>query len=62
MSTPIVVREITDPYEGSLVVTPSDETQTLATTGKTMLRDVTVNPIPSNYGLITWDGSVLTVS
>ena len=29
---------------------------------KTMASDVTVNPIPSNYGLITWDGSVLTVS
>ncbi len=62
MDAPIVVREITDPYEGPTTVTPSGETQTLATTGKTMLGDVTVNPIPSNYGLITWNGSVLTVS
>lgn len=26
------------------------------------LSQVTVNPIPSNYGLITWNGSILTVS
>jgi len=24
--------------------------------------DITIAPIPSNYGLITWDGSVLMVS
>lgn len=62
MQTPIVVREITDPYDGPTTVTPSDSTQTLDTRGKTMLSDITVNPIPSNYGLITWNGSVLTVS
>lgn len=26
------------------------------------LRHVIINPIPSNYGLITWNGSTLTVS
>ena len=62
MSAPIVIREVGDPYEGPTTVTPNGETQTLSTRGKTMASDVTVNPIPSNYGLITWDGSVLTVS
>ena len=49
-------------YEGEYTVTPSTETQTLATNGKVLLDDITVNPIPNNYGLITWNGSVLTVS
>ena len=49
-------------YEGEYEVTPTQETQTLSTAGLVMDADVTINPIPSNYGLITWDGSVLTVS
>lgn len=53
---------IPDPYTGEYEVTPSEETQTLLTVGKNMTRNVTVHPIPSNYGMITWNGSVLTVS
>lgn len=49
-------------YTGPVEVTPSPETQTLATTGFIMPSDVVINPIPSNYGLITWNGSTLTVS
>lgn len=49
-------------YDGPYEVTPSQSTQTLPTANKTLLNNVTVNPIPSNYGLITWNGSVLTVS
>lgn len=52
----------TEAYIGEYEVTPSFETQTLDTTGKRMTRPVVVNPIPSNYGLITWNGSFLTVS
>ena len=29
---------------------------------KKFFKNIRINPIPSNYGLITWDGSVLTVS
>lgn len=50
------------PYEGAYTVTPSAETQTLSTAGMKMTGNVTVNPIPSNYGLIGWNGSILTVS
>ena len=50
------------PYTGEYRVTPTRETQTLATGGKTMARNIVVEPIPQNYGLITWDGSSLTVS
>ena len=49
-------------YEGPYEVTPSGETQVLATEGLLMEQGVTVNPIPSNYGLITWNGAYLTVS
>lgn len=51
-----------DPYTGEVEVTPSAETQMLPTTGKRLLQNITIKPIPSNYGLITWNGSVLTVS
>ena len=49
-------------YEGEYEVTPSAETQTLPTEARVLGRDITIAPIPSNYGLITWNGSVLTVS
>ncbi len=52
---------VTPPYEGSYEVTPTQSTQTLATSGYRMTGDVIINPIPSNYGLIEWDGSILTV-
>lgn len=50
------------PYSGQTEVTPSSETQILETEGFTMLDNITINPIPNNYGLITWNGSTLTVS
>jgi hypothetical protein len=49
-------------YDGPYEVTPSAEAQTLDTSGLVMTDSVTVNPIPSNYGLITWNGATLTVS
>ena len=49
-------------YEGSYTVTPSDEEQVLETYDKIMTDKVTIAAIPSNYGLITWDGAKLTVS
>lgn len=63
LGTP-VVKEYVDvqTYTGEYEVTPSADTQTLDTTGLRMMRPVVVNPIPQNYGLITWNGSFLTVS
>lgn len=51
-----------DPYEGAYEVTPSSETQVLETNNLRMTGNVTINPIPNNYGLITWNGSIITVS
>lgn len=49
-------------YTGTYEVTPSAETQTLNTDTFYMRGNITINPVPSNYGLITWDGSTLIVS
>ena len=51
-----------DPYTGETTITPTEETQTLNTAGKTVAVDIIIEPIPENYGLITWNGSTLTVS
>lgn len=50
------------PYSRQYIVTPSSEEQTLETEGLMMTHNVIINPIPSNYGLITWNGSYITVS
>lgn len=51
-----------DDYAGPYEVVPSMETQTLRTNRLLMTGNVTIAPIPSNYGLIEWNGSVLRVS
>lgn len=49
-------------YDGMTEITPSSETQVLETRNMALYENITINPIPSNYGLITWNGSTLTVS
>ena len=49
-------------YGGPYEITPSAEPQTLETNEKYLNNNITINPIPNNYGLITWNGSVITVS
>lgn len=51
-----------DPYTGTYTVTPSAEEQVLQTENLRMTGNITINPVPQNYGLITWNGSYLTVS
>ena len=50
------------PYTGEYIYTPTRETQTVPIGGMKALQNITINPIPQNYGLITWNGSALTVS
>lgn len=52
----------TSDYDGPYEVTPSRQRQQLATSNKILAHNVIIEPIPSNYGLITWNGSTLTVS
>ena len=50
------------PYSGDYEFTPSEDAQTISATSRVFDRDITIKPIPSNYGLITYDGSCITVS
>ena len=56
---PIIAPDI---YTGDVEFTPTQETQYISVGGKLVPQDITINPIPNNYGLITWNGSSLTVS
>lgn len=49
-------------YNGSYIFTPNKENQTIETNNKFLTENIIINSIPSNYGLISWDGSILTVS
>lgn len=49
-------------YTGATEVTPTQEEQVLLTRNLIVPDHIKVNPIPSNYGLITYNGSIITVS
>ena len=51
-----------DKYEGAYEWTPTGETQVIPIRAKKATADIVINPIPHNYGLITWNGSTITVS
>ena len=61
--TPVAREYVERPaYEGSYEITPSAVEQIIPTKNLRMTDDITVAAIPQNYGLITWNGSTLTVS
>ena len=49
-------------YRGETSFILSDEAQTITIAGMQAAEDLTIAPIPSNYGRITWNGSTLNVS
>lgn len=49
-------------YSGPTVYIPGAQDQVVSAAGFVFASDITVAKIPSNYGLITWNGSALTVS
>ena len=49
-------------YTGDYTITPQAQAVTLETEQLKMSANVTIEAIPSNYGLITWNGSTLLVS
>lgn len=59
-----IVREPVErpPYEGRYIVTPTSETQILETKNYRMMENITINPIPSDYGRISWSGAGIRVS
>ena len=48
-------------YAGPTTVIPNEETQTLETAGLMVAENITVEPIPSNYGRIAYNGTTLLV-
>lgn len=59
---PSIVIDRTTVYDGACEWTPTDSVQTIEIANKKALENIKINPIPNNYGLITWNGSTLTVS
>ena len=51
-----------DEYSGPYEFTPGDTPQVVEIANKKAADNITINPIPQNYGLITWNGATLTVS
>jgi hypothetical protein len=49
-------------YTGEYVFTPGPEEQVVRTKNTVLLDNITIRPIPRNYGLITYNGSFITVS
>ena len=49
-------------YEGEYTFRPREEAQTIPVDVYSMKYDITINPLPSNYGKITYNGAILTVS
>lgn len=49
------------PFTGDYEYTPTEETQVIEIADKRATENITINPIPNNYGRIAWNGSTLTV-
>lgn len=49
-------------YTGPYEVTPTSEEQILSTSGLLLTGNIKINPVPSNYGRVDWNGSYITVS
>ena len=49
-------------YDGPYEFTPTVSEQIIDIANKTAIDNITINPIPNNYGLITWNGTTITVS
>lgn len=49
-------------YDGATEFTPTRETQFAMVSGKIVLDNIKINPIPQNYGLVTYNGSIITIS
>lgn len=57
----VIYRE-REAFSGAYEYTPSSEEQIVPIAYLMATQDITIKPIPNNYGLITWNGATLTVS
>lgn len=51
-----------EPYNGAYEFTPAGMAQVVEISGKVAERNIVINPIPSNYGLVAWDGTTLSIT
>ena len=58
----VLVTGMPEHYTGPFTFTPGDTAQTISIRDKMSEEDIIIDAIPSNYGKISWNGSVLTVS
>lgn len=58
---PMHIADLPD-YGGPTDIVPTGSAQVLATAGTAVTADIIIEPIPNNYGLVTWDGVAITVS
>lgn len=49
-------------YTGDYSITPSSDQQILQTKDMVCYDNITIEPIPSNYGLISWNGLGIRIS
>ena len=49
-------------YTGETTFTPSPHEQIIPTRNTLVRENITIKPIPRNYGLITYNGAFITVS
>lgn len=62
LETTVSVRAMDYPeYGGPTEFEPSESAQVIATASSTVLQDIIIRPIPSNYGRIEYDGAALSV-
>ncbi|MDT3386994.1 MAG: hypothetical protein LIR46_04415 [Bacteroidota bacterium] len=61
VDTKIVASDTAD-FGGPYDITPSQSEQVVEIEGLKATHNIVVAPIPNNYGLITYNGSILTVS
>lgn len=50
------------PYDGEYEFTPTINTQVIEIEHLEARQNITINPIPQNYGLITYNGTTIRVS
>lgn len=51
--SPAAAYTVPEAFHGSYTVTPNGAVQVLQTAGKLATDNITINPVPQNYGLIT---------
>lgn len=58
----VIVSGMSEHYAGAYEFEPTDSAQIIPIKDMVADANIVINPIPSQYGKISWDGSVLTVS